>query len=81
MRYFHTPIERTPTAYASDNDSDYTGITYTILDAAHYNFNPPPSVTGHAVTVAASGDTYTATATSVNGTAFTFDSTTGTITP
>jgi type IV pilus assembly protein PilA len=68
--------------YISDgaNDDSYDGMTVPELEAA-YDLNTTDGVTGHDVTVAADGESYTATATSESGTDFTFDSATGRITP
>ena len=68
------------TAYAADNDGSYENMTVPALQADPYSYNTTDGVTGHAVTVAASNDSYTATATSANSTGFTFDSATGRVT-
>jgi type IV pilus assembly protein PilA len=68
--------------YISDtvNDESYDGMTVPVL-VADYDYNTTDGVTGHDVTVAVDGESYTATATSESGTDFNFDSATGRITP
>jgi type IV pilus assembly protein PilA len=68
-------------AYYADNDGTYSGMNFSTLQAAPYNVNTTPNVTGHSVTPGGGGDSFTATATSAANNTFTFDSTTGTITP
>jgi type IV pilus assembly protein PilA len=70
------------TTYLSDtgNDESYAGMTVPVLEA-DYDYNTTEGVAGHDVTVAADGETYTATAISESGTVFDFDSETGRITP
>jgi type IV pilus assembly protein PilA len=76
------------TAYAADHDGKYTGMTLDILDnrttdtPKGYEFNKSDGVVIGGPTVAASGDSFTATARfGTTGTLYSFDSSTGTITP
>jgi type IV pilus assembly protein PilA len=75
-------LSASATAYLSDpaNDESYDGMTVALLQS-DYDYNTTDGVTGHAVTVAADGESYTATATSGSGTVFNFDSETGRVTP
>jgi type IV pilus assembly protein PilA len=68
-------------AYYADNDGTYTGMTFPVLQATPYDVNTSDGVTGHGVTVTGGGDSFTATATSAAGNTFTFDSTTGRVSP
>jgi type IV pilus assembly protein PilA len=68
-------------AYYADNDGSYTGMDFATLQTAPYNVNTSDGVTGHSATPGVGGDTFTAKATSAAGNTFTFDSSTGRITP
>jgi type IV pilus assembly protein PilA len=66
------------TAYASDNDGSYEGMTIDVLTGDPYSYNQTEGVTT-AIT-AATADGFTATATAENGTTYYFDSDTGRVT-
>jgi type IV pilus assembly protein PilA len=72
-------LASTANAFAADNNGLYTDMSVDTL-TSEYNYNTTANVTGHSITVATDDRSFTATATSANGTQFQFDSETGRVT-